>query len=64
MVYKVSSYTCNLTVYVGLRDDLGAQSSPTCRRVYASTGSVIRSLENRFRSQKKLTGPRLNGARL
>ena len=23
------AYTCNLTVCVGLRDDLGAQSSPT-----------------------------------
>ena len=43
---------CNLTVCVSLRDDLGAQSSPTYRRVYASTGSVIRSLESRFRGQK------------
>ena len=38
--------------YVGLRDDLGAQSSPTYRQVYASTGSVIRSLESQFRGQK------------
>ena len=35
-----------------LRDDLGAHNSPTYRRVYASTGSVIRSQESRFRGQK------------
>ena len=61
-------YTCNVTVYVGLRDDFDARCSPTYRRVYASTGSVIRSLESRFRGQKstqQLSGPHLiNGARL
>ena len=65
-----SIYACNVTVYVGIGDDLGARSSPTYRRVYASTGSVIRSLESRFRGQKKntltqqLSGPHLNSARL
>ena len=47
-----SIYACNVTVYVGIGDDLGARSSPTYRRVYASTGSVIRSLESRFLGQK------------
>ena len=72
MVYKRHRqyrHTCNLTVYVGILDDL-AQSSATYRRVYGSTGSVIRSLESRFRGQTKhkltqqLSGPHLNGARL
>ena len=50
---KVSSlYKCNLTFYVGLRDDLGAQSSLICRWVYVSAGAVIRSLESRFPGQK------------
>ena len=51
-LHKASSiYKCNLTVYVGLHDDLGAQSSPIYRRVYVSAGAVIRSLESRFRGQ-------------
>ncbi len=55
-LYKASSiYNCNLTVYVGLRDDLGAQSSPIYRRVYVSAEAVIRPLESRFRGQKKHT---------
>ena len=68
--YRQYIHVCNLTVYVGLRDDLGAQISRTYRRVYASTGSVIRSLESRFRGQQKhtltqqLSGPHLNGSRL
>ena len=46
-LHKTSSiHKCNLTVYVGLRDDLGAQSSPMSCRVYVSAGAVIRSLES------------------
>ena len=56
-IHKASSiYQCNLTVYVGLRDDLGAQSGPIVyRRVYVSAEAVIRPLESRFRGQKKHT---------
>ena len=43
-LHKASSiYKNNWTVYVGLRDDLGAQSSPIYRRVYVPAGAVIRS---------------------
>ena len=52
-LHKASSiYKCNLAVYVGLCDDLGAQSRPMYRRVYLSVGAVIRSLESWFRGKK------------
>ena len=45
---KASSiFKCNLTVYVGLRDDLCAQSSPIYRRVYGSSHSLPRKSVSR-----------------
>ena len=70
--------TCNLTVYVGIRDGLGVRSSPTYRRVYTRRRdqSFAPCIESRFRGQKsthstalvykerRLSEPGLTGARL